>query len=99
VAQDNNTNKFNWLTNEQKKDQINHLKKRISSWEKKIKETEQSIRNLNSKTINRRNRRAIRRTGKEPTTNIQEYYQKNILAYKLNISNWLIKIKEIEDTM
>ena len=38
MAQDNNTNKFYLLTNEQKEHQIKHLKQRISLWEKNIKE-------------------------------------------------------------
>lgn len=85
MAQDNNTNKFYWLTNEQKEHQIKHLKQRISRWEKQIKQLEE--RKINS------NNRNIRRKKRGPT------YEKRISRYTELINVCLKNIKDIEDTM
>ena len=100
MAQDNNTSKFYWPTNEQKEYQIKHLKQRISIWEKKIKELEERKMKgdiyLHPPTRITSRRHPIRKRGRKPK---QQTLHESISSLKLSISNWLIKIKEIEDTM
>ena len=93
MAQDNNTNKFNLLTNEQKKNQIKHLKFRISLWEKNIKE----LKGRKMKGDIRRRATAHRR-GRKPKCS-DYHYEKRISRYTELINVCLKNIKEIEDTM
>lgn len=100
MAQDNNTNKFWWLTNEQKEEQIKHFKSQISIWEKKIKELEERKMKgdiyLHPPTRITSRRHGFRKRGRKP---YQQTLDKSISSLKLSISNWLRRIKEIEDTM
>ena len=97
MAQDNNSNKFYLLTNEQKEHHIKHFKQRISILERKIKQLEgRKIKDNNQNIMTTRTGRKKR--GRKPKYHTYNYDQL-ISSYKLNISNWLIKIKEIGDTM
>ena len=97
MAQDNNINKFYWLNNVSKKDQVKHFKCQISLWEKKIKELEGRKMNSNNQNITT-TRTGRKKRGRKPKYS-DYHYEKRISSLKLNISKWLIKIKEIEDTM
>ena len=97
MAQDNNINKFYWLNNVSKKDQVKHFKCQISLWEKKIKELEEEQKNKREYIISTRTGRKKR--GRKPKKYSDYHYEKRISSIKLKISNWLRRIKEIEDTM